>query len=35
MSGLAEKTEHRAIQVIARSLKILEAMPSDVRMSKT
>ena len=35
MSILSDKTEHRAIQIIARSLKILETMPSDVRMSKT
>lgn len=34
MSILAETTERRAIQIIARSLKILETMPSNVSMSK-
>ncbi|MDR6941396.1 hypothetical protein [Mucilaginibacter pocheonensis] len=35
MSILSDKTEHRAIQIIARSLKILEKLPPDVRMSKS
>jgi hypothetical protein len=34
MSIIAEKTDRRAIQIIARSLKILDKMPSDVRLSK-
>ncbi len=34
MSILAEKTEREALQVITRSLKILEGMPAHVRISK-
>jgi hypothetical protein len=34
MSILAEQAEHRAIETIVRALKILEAMPSNLRISK-
>jgi hypothetical protein len=34
MSILTKQTERRAIQIIARSLKISETMPSDVRLTK-